>query len=698
MENSGFKPVLAALCLLLPAAVCAGEPYALSAIQVTATQTAQPVEGVPLSITVIDGDELRARGVTDLAGALALVGGVNAARGGDSGPAAVVPGLLGQRESDDFLLVVDGVPVGGATTPTFEAVDLTDVERIEVQRGLAPIYFGTLAFAGTVQVIHYSAGQSSKRVEAFAGLYGTKGTDLALPLPTESGVRESISGTVDHLGYSDSRAGADRYQMLYRAAADLGGGTLGLDLNLLDLRQKPFSPTPVVAGMGLDSTVPIDSNENPSDARINQYRSQLILHYERKLGQGNWDSLASLTHTVSPVVQGFLDPDDCLGANACGYTQLKRISEVYLDSHFTEAFGHGLAVTLGANEVYGFGRADTVNFGYPVVIGQVAPPSGQAIAQNIGGSDDLAGSSDLRSLLGLYAQSQWRFAPDWTLLAGIRENLTQEDRATYDQQDGDAYQNQHKARGSGGIGLDWRAIHGPDFSANPYISYANTFQPSQFDFSPDPDNAQLLQPESALSLQFGVKGEAASGRIDWDLAAFEVHFNNRVITQQGSNGQPTLVNGGRDRYQGLEAELHYLLYERLRLSANYAYNDSRFRDFLVSNPDGTADEQLAGKRLPFTPDNLAALGLLYGGNTGFNATLLANYDGERFLDQENTIAAKAFVTLDAKLGYGFGPYAIALSGTNLSNRRDPVIASEVGDGHAYRLVARQVLLQLQAHL
>jgi outer membrane receptor for ferrienterochelin and colicin len=72
---------------------------------------------VPASVTVISGVDLRARGVNDLAGALSLAGGVSIAPGGDGGPASSVPELMGLREFDAYLLVVDGVPWSGAFNP-----------------------------------------------------------------------------------------------------------------------------------------------------------------------------------------------------------------------------------------------------------------------------------------------------------------------------------------------------------------------------------------------------------------------------------------------------------------------------------------------------------------------------------------------------------------------------------------------------
>ncbi len=104
-------------------------------VQVTATRFGEPVAEVPGSISVITGDEIRARGATDLRTAPALISGVSVAPGGDAGPAAAVPGLIGVREVDDLLLLIDGIPAGGAFIPQFEAISLNNVERIEVMLG-----------------------------------------------------------------------------------------------------------------------------------------------------------------------------------------------------------------------------------------------------------------------------------------------------------------------------------------------------------------------------------------------------------------------------------------------------------------------------------------------------------------------------------------------------------------------------------
>ena len=121
------------------------------------------------------GQDLRDRGATDLRSALALVAGVDIAPGGDGGPAAAVPEMWGFREFDAFLLVVDGVPWGGAFNPDTATLSLQDVERIEILRGAAPVMYGATSFVGVIHVVHQAPGSGDAHVGAFAGTESSAG-------------------------------------------------------------------------------------------------------------------------------------------------------------------------------------------------------------------------------------------------------------------------------------------------------------------------------------------------------------------------------------------------------------------------------------------------------------------------------------------------------------------------------------------
>jgi outer membrane receptor protein involved in Fe transport len=108
-------------------------------VEVVATKLAEDPADVPGAIQVFGGDELSARAARDLPTALAQATGVAVVPGGDGGPAGSVPEFWGLKEFDAFLLAVDGVPWGGAFNPALTSLTMSDVERIEVMRGPAPV-------------------------------------------------------------------------------------------------------------------------------------------------------------------------------------------------------------------------------------------------------------------------------------------------------------------------------------------------------------------------------------------------------------------------------------------------------------------------------------------------------------------------------------------------------------------------------
>ena len=184
-------------------AAAAGEEP-LESIQVTATREPEPVDRVPASISVVTGEELRSRGANDLRTALSMVAGVEGTPGGDAGPAGAVPALWGLREADAFLLVVDGIPWGGAFNPAMPSIDLENVERIEILRGAAPVMFGATSFVGVIHIIHYAAGSSPARVTISGGSHGSYGAAGALNLPGIGDYSQSLLLSAGKHGYQDT--------------------------------------------------------------------------------------------------------------------------------------------------------------------------------------------------------------------------------------------------------------------------------------------------------------------------------------------------------------------------------------------------------------------------------------------------------------------------------------------------------------
>lgn len=661
----------------------------LDVVQVTANRFAEPVQEVPNSIEVITSDEMRARGVNDLRTALSLLGGIVVAPGGDDGPASAVPGLLGLREVDDFLLLVDGVPQGGAFIPQFATLDLADVERIEVQRGAAPVLYGTTSFAGTINLVRYPAGAAERRASAAYGSFGSLEAGGSGVL-AQGGYRASVAADGARERYSDPRAGLDRGHFLSRCAADLGGGEAGLDLDATVQHQLPASPRPL-RGSQLDAGTPIDFNQNPADGKIDTNRFELKGAYDKQLGVGSWATTLSLAQTHIQSLQGFLnaagDGEDGAG-NATGFHQKRDLTDAYFDTHLTHRFAHSAVATFGATEIFGLAHQGSHSFGYDIPNAGGAPPSsGQGVPL------DSSYLSDIRGFAGLYAQARWNPAPALGLLTGLRLNHTDERRSGGDGQQALPDQKASTTRISGSFGANWRIWQDPERDLDDvvlYTNYGNSFQPPQIDFGPDGPGA-LLRPESERSYEAGVKADGLDGSFNADLSVFYVNFDNQAVATQ-INNLPALAGGGREMFKGVEAEFKYRLARRLVASCNYSYNDARYRDYRpVIDGNQTS---LAGRRLPLSPLGLAAIGLIYGNPGGVQASLTGNYVGPRNLDMQNRISAKAYVTLDAVAGYAFASYAVSVNAYNLGNRRDPVLASELGDGQFYLLPGRRVFIKL----
>ncbi|HEX7943016.1 MAG TPA: TonB-dependent receptor plug domain-containing protein, partial [Phenylobacterium sp.] len=227
-----------------------------------------PIEAsrYPGMVTVLDGRELRARGVTTLRGALELMAGVDAPPGGDAGPSGAVPAFWGLQEFDAFLLVVDGVPAGGAFNPALPTLDFRNVQRIEVLRGSAPVTYGATSFVGVIQVFHFAAGQAPQEAGASVGTPGSASAWLTANLPNLGGLGQTLSLAAQTSNFAQDRSHADRAHVLYRAAGDTQVGRLHLDIDGVLLRQDPYSPHPR-EGTGLSPRFPLDANVNPTDAR-----------------------------------------------------------------------------------------------------------------------------------------------------------------------------------------------------------------------------------------------------------------------------------------------------------------------------------------------------------------------------------------------------------------------------------------------
>jgi vitamin B12 transporter len=167
----------AAACSLLVAtaasAQVATDTVRIDPVVVTATRNPLAVGDLPASVTVLQGADLRARGVTSVVDALREVPGVAIARSGSFQGVTSVFTRGGQSTYTKVL--VDGVPMnqpGGFFD--WSTLSTDNVERIEIVRGPSSVVWGSDAVTGVVNIITRSGrGGPRMMASARAGTYGT---------------------------------------------------------------------------------------------------------------------------------------------------------------------------------------------------------------------------------------------------------------------------------------------------------------------------------------------------------------------------------------------------------------------------------------------------------------------------------------------------------------------------------------------
>ena len=654
---------------------------------VTASRIPEALDQLPDDISVVLGEELRARDAWDMASALSLVPGVEAPAGGDAGPSSAVPSFWGLHEFDAFLLVVDNIPWGGAFNPAITTLDSTNVERIEVLKGAAPVMYGATSFVGVVHVLHYPAGEAADEADIAVGNYHSARGSAAFALPQWGDYHQSFAASGESVGFADRRENVSDGRLLYRGALDLGTGQLRVDANLSIVRDVP--PSPVIReGTALTTLTPLNANFNPANAELNENKYQLAIGYSRPTLWGTWDTLVSVSHSHVDDIRAFLHPD--LSGTADTQDQNRQIDDDYFDTHLAGHMFGDVVLTVGADLLYGYGRQPTLNgnSAYTVPLnGSVLPPPTTQLPVN-----EFGFVSDRRLFAGQYAQLDWKTGTRWDVTAGIRLNETDESKFSSDLtlppftptvQFAEQSASRREIRPTETVGASYRLWADGKDEAVLYADYRDAFKPSALDFGPDYQPA-VLRPETAKSYEGGLKGAVADGRLNYQAEFFKLDFKNLVVATESG----FLTNAAGEQLRGAELESRYWITDILAVAANYSYHDARFTQYLFFDIESNAYVDVAGRELPLSPHHLASAGLLYEPREGFNATLVATYVGRRYLDEENTAPVGGYMKLDATLGYRLGHYLLSLEGNNLTNQRPPVSASEFGSESFYLLNAR----------
>jgi len=656
-------------------------------VVVSATRSPETELEIPGQATVVTGEQLRQRGVTNLADGIQDVMGVDTGMGSDNGPRQPNVGIWGLKEFDALLFMVDGVPVGGPFLPQLSQIDINDIDRIEIVKGPQGTLYGVSAFAGMIQVFTKS-GQAGTNFSIAGGSFNEGRITGSSVFPIGKSTLR-LYGNFDRLtdgwqprtNYQDGRGG-------FRIDTPLtGGGTISLGYNMYLNQQQFGSPLPVdpPSGTVIPGFQP-DSNYEFVGARIDHRVYALTASATIPLNNStSIQNVLGLTRNEATIAQSFvtgLDHIDENIATSTGYNLKPNENDLYDDLHINTTFqaagSHrligGAAVTAGKIKSSGYG------FEFDFQIDPVVVPNLTDIPR--GASQTL---EDSRTFVGLYVNDQWTPVSYLTITAGARYDITSDTETVVSTEEGASQATKHADQWSGGGSILGRVVSnqaGLLNDVNVYFAGKTNFKPAVPDLRVL--TAEILSPERTTSEELGVKTNWLDNQLSFDMSFFHMIFNNLVVSILGENGVPKLVNAGQERFQGAEFSVTYrpAFLPYFAYVAGYAHHDAIYKVFTFIDPDA-GPQDASGQRLELTPRDLWNMGLSYGPPTGIGAWFAIRHQNHRPFDKINIAYTPSFFEYDLGLSYTFDKFRFSVIGRNIGDSRHYVGESEIGDAQLY---------------
>lgn len=142
-------------------------------LSITANRRPQSLDKTLASVSVINRDDIEKIKAHDVVDVLRLQHGISISRNGGTGSSTAV--FIRGAESDQALVLLDGVRISSATTGAFDWAEMPvdQIERIEIVRGPRAALYGSDAIGGVIEIS--TRKNTSPYLNLTAGKYNTKG-------------------------------------------------------------------------------------------------------------------------------------------------------------------------------------------------------------------------------------------------------------------------------------------------------------------------------------------------------------------------------------------------------------------------------------------------------------------------------------------------------------------------------------------
>lgn len=502
------------------------------------TATGVPLSEIGSAVSVVTGEELRARQIRHAADALRSLPGVTVTQ--TSSPASVTEVRIRGAESNHTLVMIDGVVANDPTNGAFDFSDLStaDIDRIEVIRGAQSVIYGSGAIGGAINIVTRSGrGPARVTVSTEGGSFGTR--DLALGL---SGGSATAWGSLSYHaraadGFNIAPAGRERDASSLETFAFRGGVQVTPGL-VLDGSLRHTRKSGDRDGFGGPPGALATAVDDPSTFTSNVLLGSLRARWDMANG---W-----LTHELKTTYSAARSTDTDLAFPAFPFRSIYE-SEARTYSYLSTLRLPG-EPSLLRHSLTGVVEWSEESF----------TPLGDF-------TDGLKRSRDRMAFA-----AEWRgsIANQLHLVAGARRD----DTSAFG--DFDTWRTS-ASWVMGASGLRPHASAGTGFKAPTFFEQFGSIPAF---FIPNPN----LTPEETLGWDAGIEWTTWRGRLVLDATYFSADLTNK-IARNPAGFAPTLVNlPGTSTREGIELSARLKVAAGITLGGAYTYLDAR-------NPDGARE-------------------------------------------------------------------------------------------------------------
>nr|WP_320114737.1 TonB-dependent receptor [uncultured Desulfuromonas sp.] len=643
--------VFLGLFLSPPLSMAEGDNSELDPIIVIANKISQDVTEVTSSISVITEEEVKIREINEIQDLYRTIPNMHLLKTGNKGT-QTYGGIRGITQ------LMNGAPVIGFFVddvyyPSSD-ISLFDIERIEVLRGPQGTLYGRNTEGGAINVITKKpAADRSGMIGVGYGKHNDKVLNFSLNTPLiDDTLYARISGrgvetdgyktnTLDNDDAVDESRTIDLRANLYYLATDSLNIDVGFDFQRYRGNWATFASLEALESNPHDVTVN-DPGNLDKDARGISIKVEKTLPGENRLisisalRNDDSDSEEDLDFTSVDMLRFHLKEEtdsfsqEFRFVSDGGPSKFKYVAGAY---GFYEDASQYIDTFFDLDMLFGSGgNVNSINDGETKTLGGAL--YGNLIYSILGGLD---------------------------LNFGLRYDVERKE-FDYLWEGGSALgympQEGNKEKTFSALLPKFGVSYIVNENIMPYLSVSKGYKSGGYNLAESVGDE--FDPEDTWNYEIGIKTNWFSDRLTFNLALFQIDWNDVQIEVIKAGGYSAIQNAGEATSRGVEIDTNLRVTDSISLRGGFGYSDATFDEYEYSG------ENYRDNKIPNAPEYTYMVGVRYDlGRFYLDAECLGV--GKTYFDAANTETQSGYKLVNAKIGYRGDGFSAYIWGKNLTD-------------------------------